>query len=696
MVSRATPIPDIPDISTLKVDPALRSFLSRVKERIEIREGRFNANDKAVTEQGLRYAGFDPAYLNPGTPEYDPGGSVAPEDVPPPPTNITIDNGGGSLSNLITWTDPVGDVSDISHISVWVAINSSDRSSAYELATVDFDEDNPIAKFLHHPLGPGKTYYYWIRSVTYGGVYSTWEPDGAQGGLVAPSYPTIPELLDALASESANYTLQYKVIADSFQVVQPSNTIADYSAGTTYGKDSLVEYSGDYFKSLHDANTGNTPNDPYGIYDEGATYGVGTRVWVDGDTLYESLQAGNTGNTPAISPAWWSDVTASQWWKDITAVVDTDGQAVFEIGTLNSVPTIGIRGDLIVDGSIYANSLHAGEITAEKMVAHDLVTWSLQSGNYEPSGTGVGFLFDADPLSGGYGHIFINNMPTTWNFTGYGGIRVANPTTGDYTELTNSELKFYYNIGTVGSPDMREYRSVRRFEQGVGEHDDVIDLPGYWRKAPYVLVSPATMQTYSPSYPDEKQFTNCNHGGVYEDPLQSMQYHFKIYAKLELESFIQRYTYNSTQLTETNTDQWVGSGNGYAFVEKIIIPQTIVGSTLRFVGDVTCRNTDFTYDSDGQSQIFYKVDDGEWVFLDAVWCNPVHQAPTETKHFNLTFAATRTVHKVEIGLLVYKYRADSVKGTIYGTFYLDYIDVSAPSEDIPAVGTVKWTATETG
>lgn len=55
----------------------------------------------------------------------------------------------------------------------------------------------------------------------------------------------------------------------------------------------------------------------YAVYSAGTTYALGNRVIVStGDhSIYESLQAGNTGNTPATSPTWWLKISATNRWK---------------------------------------------------------------------------------------------------------------------------------------------------------------------------------------------------------------------------------------------------------------------------------------------------------------------------------------------------------------------------------------------
>jgi hypothetical protein len=52
----------------------------------------------------------------------------------------------------------------------------------------------------------------------------------------------------------------------------------------------------------------------YAAYAGGTTYAAGDRV-ISNHLIYQSLQASNTGHTPASSPTWWVEVSATNRWK---------------------------------------------------------------------------------------------------------------------------------------------------------------------------------------------------------------------------------------------------------------------------------------------------------------------------------------------------------------------------------------------
>src|SRR3989304_3030512 len=101
-----------------------------------------------------------------------------------------------------------------------------------------------------------------------------------------------------------------------------------YAGGTTYAFGDVVSVAADFtiYESLAAGNVGNTPNisptwwrvvgPTETAYNAATTYAIGDTVsYVH--RLYESLAATNIGNTPVISPTWWLDVGATNRWRMI-------------------------------------------------------------------------------------------------------------------------------------------------------------------------------------------------------------------------------------------------------------------------------------------------------------------------------------------------------------------------------------------
>ena len=66
------------------------------------------------------------------------------------------------------------------------------------------------------------------------------------------------------------------------------------------------------------------PETDHAAYAAGTTYALGAKVIRAGThRRYESLQAGNTGNTPESSPTWWLDIGPTNRWAMFDSVVGT-------------------------------------------------------------------------------------------------------------------------------------------------------------------------------------------------------------------------------------------------------------------------------------------------------------------------------------------------------------------------------------
>jgi hypothetical protein len=110
-----------------------------------------------------------------------------------------------------------------------------------------------------------------------------------------------------------------------------SSTVAEpyvpaaYAGGTTYAYGAIISVAADFsiYESLQAANTGNTPSTSplwwrkigptETAYNSGTTYGVGDTVSLaSSHRCYESLQAGNTNKPLPVLPE-----TTTDWWLDI-------------------------------------------------------------------------------------------------------------------------------------------------------------------------------------------------------------------------------------------------------------------------------------------------------------------------------------------------------------------------------------------
>lgn len=66
----------------------------------------------------------------------------------------------------------------------------------------------------------------------------------------------------------------------------------------------------------------------------------------------------------------------------------TEGKTVFATGNIDGFPTVGINGNLIVDGTVLSRMIATGAVSADKVSTTDTFTMTIQSNNYSPNARG--------------------------------------------------------------------------------------------------------------------------------------------------------------------------------------------------------------------------------------------------------------------------------------------------------------------
>lgn len=148
----------------------------------------------------------------------------------------------------------------------------------------------------------------------------------------------------------------------------PESAPAAYAGGTTYAINATVSTGTvggviSVWQSLQAGNVGHTPassptwwqliGTTYSDYSAGTTYALGDRVIVvgsDSHHAYESLQAGNVGHTPASSPTYWADLGPTNRWAmfDLLRNTQTDVPSPLTVvispgQRINSIGLVGLQ-----------------------------------------------------------------------------------------------------------------------------------------------------------------------------------------------------------------------------------------------------------------------------------------------------------------------------------------------------------------
>jgi len=267
-------------------------FFQSLKSSVEflMGHGRNSDSTRALRVGELEKLGWDyNAFLNSSASSPYPittsGGSTS-QDAPPAPSNLAVSK--GAFVHTLTWDNPADPDKLVSHVEVWVAINSQSRDEALLVAIVTVTDSlrGQQGMYKHAGFDVTADLTYWIRSST-GFAYSPWCPPDVQGGYVVPGDESVGETADK--------------IIDALNGATPPL----YDAGTDYEKGGLCRtLDGRRWRSIYEGvHSGNEPPDPtywerFGILMQGDVDGrpmVGVDGWlvVDDTILARHIQAGS-------------------------------------------------------------------------------------------------------------------------------------------------------------------------------------------------------------------------------------------------------------------------------------------------------------------------------------------------------------------------------------------------------------------
>lgn len=164
----------------------------------------------------------------------------------------------------------------------------------------------------------------------------------------------------------------------SSTVAEPSAPTA-YNSGTTYANGAFASDSTTHiaYQSTQAGNVNNTPAlsplfwQPIGVvevaYDVSHTYGAGDYSYSN-HRIYLSLQAANTGNQPLISPLWWEDVGPTLRYGMFDTLRNT---ATVGASPLTVVITPGVRIDTLAVLNVTADSVRV-QMTSSGVSVYDV------------------------------------------------------------------------------------------------------------------------------------------------------------------------------------------------------------------------------------------------------------------------------------------------------------------------------------
>ncbi len=240
----------------------------------------------------------------------------------------------------------------------------------------------------------------------------------------------------------------------------------------------------------------------------------------------------------------------------VTPGTTTPQKAVFGVGTIGGVATVGIKGDLVLDGTFYGQSVVAHSIAADRLNVSQLSAITadigmVTAGQLQSADT----LFNVDLANK---QITIgNNVANTFGYTGtWRGT--------EYIDILSGAITTYqYKTSTnTYAPS----KSLRVIDVGVATNNTSVTLPSYYSGQPKIMISPNNLQAYNAANSGQNQSLNMPTPVAVESSPGSGSWSFTPTAQLILSVGISATvtpadTKTSTSDTAVNSTQFTTAAN---------------------------------------------------------------------------------------------------------------------------------------
>lgn len=396
-------------------------------------------------------------------------------DIEPPsvPTYLAVTGGFRTLT--LRWENPTAE--DFSHVEIWESITDNNIATAERIAQAYGTE------FVRSNCGVLEVRWYWIRAIDTHGNYSdfTSVASGTTNAIQASDIPvnTITEsmLIDALEQKINNSDAAIQIVEDVR--MGEVNVFRQASAPTTGmitgdlwidNTEVVHRYEGGEWVSKEGTPVYDllkTAIAQYVVKTQTAT-GDG-KLKVAGFGLYNDS---TTGSEFAILAD-----------KFYVYAQKADGSSytnvqVFTVDSTSTPPTVGINGNLIVDGSIVGEKIFSGA--------------KIQLGDGGEFITGENSIIQ---MSSG---VIVLDSDT-------GVIQVrdpANVSTGDFVRIEAGDITTYKYLGSAHYP----MKSLRKVDSGTGiPNNSTVTLNGRFPSRPEIFVTPCVLRSFDPAYSAQPQ-----------------------------------------------------------------------------------------------------------------------------------------------------------------------------------------------
>ncbi|WP_027178768.1 phage tail tip fiber protein [Maridesulfovibrio bastinii] len=529
---KSTNLPAVP----AGVDKQTRDFLTALKETVETMQGkrRNSFMDSVVTFRDLQSMGLKVSNKVGTEADYDFTRFLRSDNPPNPPRNLVVEQ--QIFANKLTWENPSD--KDLSHIEVWCSVGSDSLSDSERIAVVT----KPVAEYTHSGLNTRTSHYYWIRSFNWAGKYSVWAPK--QGGyLVEASLDTAREESLHVLQNSITEGQLYGDLNSRIDLVDgPESLPGSVNARVKTEETARTDADGALAAQVQivqanvDDNTAAIQTEATARADADGALAAEYYIKTDVNGYIAGFGVANDGAT-----------SEAVFLVDKFAVI-TPGQTPkvpFVIAPLDGVPTVGIDGNMIVDGSISARTLDAEIITGAFLAASAQIQLGLN---------GLLRMQEGAKLFAGAGNLLLDTSGNkTRLMIGQDGALDVDGNVAaemDYMVLFGGDIQFYRWLDN----DHRMYKALKRWETGWANNGEWVEIPGYWLAPPKIQLSPRNLTCYDHASPTVNQALNTNVTEIDLIEGYNNRYKFKANARLVIAAGSSDFNVGLSDLVTTDDD----------------------------------------------------------------------------------------------------------------------------------------------
>lgn len=244
----------------------------------------------------------------------------------------------------------------------------------------------------------------------------------------------------------------------------------------------------------------------------------------------------------------------------------------------------------------------------------------------------------------------------------------------NYTVLEDGKIYQFVYDPVTGTPIA--YEPITRYEEGTAAIGSIVSIPGYWREIPNIVLTPYSIDSYLPRYPEQSQRMGLWPQSIQTQPGQTKKYQFYVGGQIDVRSRASARKYIDDTFSENRSylnKGYVYSKFYYPWPNVRQLAAVISGSWLK-TGVNGTFNLGLEYWVDGVQQT-------------TIWNGPFIGSGSEVNG-TPTFAGQIDKFRVLIEPLTISNSAGDVPAIVT----LDFYESTYGAISSPITGTVKWQA----